>query len=367
MNFLLAITMQVLCHNSHDKIGDMSELTIIGGGLAGSEAAWQAAEGGLQVHLWEMRAAGMKTGAHSTDQLAELVCSNSLGSKLADRATGVLLAELRSMGSLLAMIADETAVPAGGALAVDRVAFAGLVTESLQAHPNIAIVPREAKIIPDGLTIIASGPLTSNALAEDLAHLSGEEHLFFFDALSPIVDYESLNMQMAFRASRYDRGDTPEGDYINCPLDETQYNAFIDALLGAERVKLREFEKVIPRGVKAGMHKYFEGCLPIEVIAERGRDSLAYGPMRPVGLDDPRTGRWPHAVVQLRQENLAGEMYNLVGFQTNLTYAEQDRVLRMIPGLENAHFLRYGEMHRNTFLNAPRLLRPSSLPQCPGT
>jgi methylenetetrahydrofolate--tRNA-(uracil-5-)-methyltransferase len=332
-----------------------AELTVVGGGLAGSEAAWQAAEQGLQVALYEMRP-GLPTGAHVTDSLAELVCSNSLGSDLPDRASGVLKNELRRMGSLLMQVAADTALPAGGALAVDRETFAAEVTRRVEAHPRIDLVREEMPAVPDGLTIIASGPLTSSSLSKDIARLSGKQHLYFFDAISPIVTLESINMDIAFRASRYGRGDEEQGDYINCPFNKQEYEAFVAALLTAERIELRGFESEITQGVKAGMHEFFEGCLPVEIIAERGERALAFGPMRPVGLDDPRTGRRPYAVLQLRQDNLAGTLYNLVGFQTNLKFTEQKRIFRMIPGLENAQFERYGQMHRNTFINSPALL-----------
>jgi len=334
----------------------METIKVIGGGLAGSEAAWQAAEAGIHVQLYEMRPE-VQTGAHQTSNLGELVCSNSLGSKLPDRASGVLLGELEQLGSILVQIARETSVPAGGALAVDRELFSERVTEALESHPRIEVVREEVRSIPPGPVILASGPLTSDALAEDLSSMTGQDHLYFFDALSPIVELDSLDMDIAFRGSRYGRGDLESGDYVNCPLNEEEYNSFIEALLAAQRIPLRSFEDAIQRGVKAGMAKYFEGCLPIEVIAERGHDALAFGPMRPVGLIDPRTNQRSHAVVQLRQDNLVGTLYNLVGFQTNLRYEEQRRVLRLIPGLAQANFVRYGQMHRNTFVNAPELLR----------
>jgi len=360
----------------------MTDLTIIGGGLAGSEAAWQAAQRGLKVRLFEMRPT-LQTGAHQTHDLAELVCSNSLGSNLPDRASGVLKSELRILNSMLLECAEEASLPAGGALAVDREGFAKLVTQRIENHPNIEIIREEAKEIPDSPTIIASGPLTSPALSQSIAKLSSEEHLFFFDAIAPVIHAESINMDIAYRASRYGVHNTrpssadeatnapssappsgtsqdevqDEGDYINCPFSKEEYYAFVEALMQAERIELRSFEDAIKSGVKAG--HFFEGCLPIEIIAERGVDSLAYGPMRPVGLRDPRTGKRPHGVVQLRQDNLAGSLYNLVGFQTNLKFPEQRRVLRMIPGLENAEFLRYGQMHRNTFIASPKLLRPT--------
>lgn len=334
------------------------DLIIIGGGLAGSEAAWQAAQRGLHVRLYEMRP-HVSTGAHTTDFLAELVCSNSLGSRLPDRAAGVLQEELRRLGSLLLACAEATALPAGSALAVDRQKFAEQATRALESHPNIEIVRQEMQEIPSGLCIIASGPLTSPTLAQAIASFTGEEHLYFFDAIAPIVAAESINMEIAFRASRYERGEQEEGDYINCPMNEEEYNAFVDALLSAERAQLRDFEQEIEYGVDAGAPTYFEGCLPIETIAQRGREALAFGPLRPVGLTDPRSGRRPYAVVQLRQDNVAATLYNLVGFQTNLTYPAQERVFRMIPGLEKAEFVRYGQMHRNTFIASPKVLLPT--------
>jgi len=348
----------------------MTDLTVIGGGLAGSEAAYQAAQRGLTVRLYEMRPS-VQTGAHQTHDLAELVCSNSLGSNLPDRASGVLKNEMRMLGSMLLECAEKASLPAGGALAVDRELFARLVTEQIESHPKIELVREEVKEIPPSPTVIASGPLTSPALSQSISALSSEEHLFFFDAIAPVIHAESIDMDIAFRASRYGVQNRPstadgvtsapssaqdeEGDYINCPFTKEEYYAFVDALLHAERIELRSFEDAIKSGVKAG--HFFEGCLPIEIIAERGLDSLAFGPMRPVGLRDPRTGKRPYAVVQLRQDNLAGSLYNLVGFQTNLKFPEQKRVLRMIPGLENAEFMRYGQMHRNTFIASPKLLR----------
>ena len=334
----------------------MTDLTVIGGGLAGSEAALQAAQRGLKVRLFEMRPT-LQTGAHQTHDLAELVCSNSLGSNLPDRASGLLKNEMRMLGCLLLECAEAASLPAGGALAVDRELFARLVTKRVEDHPNIEIIREEIKQIPDSPTIIASGPLTSPALSNSIAALSSEEHLFFFDAIAPIVHAESINMDIAFRASRYDKGEQDEGDYINCPFTKEEYYTFVEALLQAQRIELRSFEDAIKSGVKAG--HFFEGCLPVEIIAERGIDSLAFGPMRPVGLRDARTGKRPYAVVQLRQDNLAGSLYNLVGFQTNLKFPEQKRVLRLIPGLENAEFLRYGQMHRNTFIASPKLLLPT--------
>jgi methylenetetrahydrofolate--tRNA-(uracil-5-)-methyltransferase len=334
----------------------MADLLVIGGGLAGSEAAYQAAVRGLKVRLYEMRP-NVQTGAHQTEDLAELVCSNSLGSNLPDRPSGVLKNEMRILGSMLLACAEAASLPAGGALAVDRELFARLVTEQIENQPNIELVREEMTEIPSMLSMIASGPLTSLALSQSLAALSGEEHLFFFDAIAPVIHAESIDMNIAFRGSRYGTGDQLEGDYINCPFTKEEYYNFVEALLTAERIELRSFEEAIKSGVKAG--HFFEGCLPVEIIAERGIDSLAYGPMRPVGLRDPRTGKRPYAIVQLRQDNLAGSLYNLVGFQTNLKYPEQKRVFRLIPGLENAEFLRYGQMHRNTFLASPKLLRPT--------
>lgn len=334
----------------------MTDLIVIGGGLAGSEAAWQAAQRGLQVSLYEMRP-GQQTGAHQSQDLAELVCSNSLGSNLQDRASGLLKEEARVLGSMLLEAAASTALPAGGALAVDRELFARRVTERIEAHPNIRLVREEVTEIPDRPTIIASGPLTSARLSQSIAKLSSEEHLYFFDAIAPVIHADSINMEFAFRASRYGTGEQEDGDYLNCPFTKEEYYAFATELLRAERIELHAFEEAIKSGVKAG--HFFEGCLPIEIIAERGLDSLAFGPMRPVGLRDPRTGRRPYAVVQLRQDNLAGSLYNLVGFQTNLKFPEQKRVLRMIPGLEKAEFMRYGQMHRNTFIASPKLLRPT--------
>ena len=325
-------------------------LTIIGGGLAGAEAAWQAARRGITVSLYEMRPA-RPTPAHVSDRLAELVCSNSLGSDLPDRAPGLLKTEIRRLDSLIMQAAEQSAVPAGGALAVDREQFAEEVTRRIESHPLIELRREEMTHIPDTPTIVATGPLTSDALAEALADLSGKEYLYFYDAISPIVEADSINMNIAFRASRYDRGDQAEGDYINCPFSEEEYTAFITALREAEKIQLKQFE--------AEDEHFFEMCLPIEELARRGDKALAFGPMRPVGLRDPRTGRRPHAVVQLRQDNQAGTLYNLVGFQTNLKWPEQRRILRMIPGLEQAEFVRLGQMHRNTFVNSPLLLEPS--------
>lgn len=325
-------------------------LIVVGGGLAGTEAAWQAAERGISVRLYEMRPR-KTTPAHTTDKLAELVCSNSLGSNLPDRAPGLLKNELRQMNSLLLQIAEDVSVPAGGALAVDRELFAKRVTEVISQHPNIEVVKQEVKHIPDTPSIIATGPLTAEQLANELAALVGTEYLYFYDAIAPLLEASSIDMTIAFRASRYDRGEQADGDYINCPFTREEYYAFANTLKDAEKIQLRDFEREDPH--------FFEGCLPVEQIATRGIDSLAYGPMRPVGLIDPRTGKRPYAVLQLRQDNLAGSLYNMVGFQTNLRYNEQKRIFRMVPGLENAVFARYGEMHRNTFLNSPSMLDES--------
>ena len=328
----------------------MTQLTVIGGGLAGTEAAWQAAQRGIATSLYEMRPV-RQTPAHVSNNLAELVCSNSLGSDLPDRAPGLLKSEIRRFDSLIMQAAEVAAVPAGGALAVDRDRFAQEVTQRIADHPLIELHREEVTKIPDTPTIIATGPLTSDALAAELAKLSGSEYLYFYDALSPIVEADSINMDIAFRASRYGRGDQDEGDYINCPFTEEEYTALVNALREAETIELKKFEQEDEH--------FFEMCLPVEQIAKRGDKALAFGPMRPVGLTDPRTGHRPHAVLQLRQDNLAGTLYNLVGFQTNLRWGEQRRIFRMIPGLENAEFMRYGMMHRNTYINSPTLLRPT--------
>ncbi len=327
-----------------------NDLIIIGGGLAGTEAAWQAAELGLNVKLFEMRPE-KTTPAHVSKNLAELVCSNSLGSALVHKAPGLLKAELKGLGSMVLACAEATAVPAGSSLAVDRERFAELVTDKISNHANIKIIRQEATTLPDSPCIIASGPLTSNALAGEIGRLSGQNHLYFYDALSPIVSYESIDLAIAFRASRYEDGSQIVGDYINCPMDQDEYIRFFQALDSAEQIELRDFEQEDA--------SFFEGCLPVEVMARRNQDALRFGPMRPVGLIDPRTGDKPYAVVQLRQDNLAGTLYNVVGFQTNLRWGEQRRVLRLIPGLQNAEFMRYGMMHRNTYINSPELLQPT--------
>ena len=321
-----------------------TDLVIIGGGLAGSEAAWQAANSGAKVTLHEMRPKE-ETAAHKTDHLAEIVCSNSLGSNDPLSAPGILKEEMRQLHSLIIRIADEVRIPAGTALAVDRDQFARKVTQALTEHPNIKILREEIHEIPDdALCIIATGPLTSPKLSEAIIQFTQSKNLFFFDAISPIVDAGSLNTDRTFLASRYEKG---TADYVNCPMDEKTYNAFYDALIEAERVQPKSFENV----------PYFEGCLPIEVMADRGRQTLLFGPLKPVGLIDPKTGQRPYAVLQLRPENVHGSCYNLVGFQTKLTYPEQRRIFRMIPGLEQAEFLRCGSIHRNTYINAPILLQ----------
>jgi len=325
-------------------------VNIIGGGLAGSEASWQLAERGFSVNLYEMRPQ-KTTGAHTSNRLAELVCSNSLGSKLPDRASGVLQAELKLLRSLLLQCAEETAVPAGGAMAVDRDMFAARVTDTIQNHPNIHVIREEVKAIPTGPTIIATGPLTAERLTQEIAQLTGQHHLYFYDAIAPIVTAESIDMNVIFAASRYGRGEGDEGDYLNCPMDQNEYARFITAIRNAPLADLRNFEHEDPH--------FFEGCLPIEQLVARGDNTLAFGPMRPVGLHDPRTGKRPHAVVQLRRDNLAGSLYNIVGFQTNIRWGEQEKILRLIPGLEQAEFVRVGQMHRNTFINSPTLLNPT--------
>jgi methylenetetrahydrofolate--tRNA-(uracil-5-)-methyltransferase len=323
-------------------------LTVVGGGLAGSEAAWQAARAGVAVTLHEMRPV-RPTAAHKTGLLGELVCSNSLKSDQPDSAPGQLKAELRGLGSLILSAADGSKVPAGTALAVDREKFSEAITAALEAHPAVTIVRDEVTALPEGPAVVATGPLTAPGLSAALKEASGEDALYFYDAISPIVAAESIDLDVAFRASRYGRGEEAEGDYLNCPLDREQYITFVQTLLEAQTVVPAPFEE------KA---VYFEGCMPIEEMASRGVLTLAHGPMKPVGLTDPASGRRPFAVVQLRQEDLGRHYYNLVGFQTKLTYPEQDRVFRMIPGLEHAEFLRHGAVHRNTYLNAPRCLAP---------
>ena len=333
---------------------------IIGGGLAGSEAAWQAASRGVRVVLHEMRPV-RPTAVHKTDRLAELVCSNSFRGDKLDNAVGLLKEEMRRLGSLVMRAADQHRVPAGAALAVDRELFSGAITDAIAGHPLITVLREEVSRIPDDPDmfplIIATGPLTSASLSADIAAMVGGDHLYFYDAISPIVLAETIDTAKVFRASRWGRSirgegaacgaDDGEGDYLNCPLTEEEYDRFYDALVGAESATVHDFDK----------EKFFEGCLPIEVMAHRGRDTLRFGPMKPVGLVDPRTGRTPFAVVQLRQDNLAGDHFSLVGFQTQVKWGDQARVLKMIPGLEQAEFVRFGMVHRNTYINGPTVLR----------
>jgi methylenetetrahydrofolate--tRNA-(uracil-5-)-methyltransferase len=334
----------------------MAKVRVIGAGLAGTECAWQIAQAGVPVILSEMRPL-RQSPAHHTEHVAELVCSNSFGALGSDRAPGLLKEELRRLGSLVIRVADQYAVPAGGALAVDRAVFSQKLTEILENHPLIDFRREEITQIPSthsthfsgDITVLATGPLTSDPLARSLEQFTGLEYLSFFDAASPIIEGDSIDRERAFLASRYDRG---EAAYLNCPMTEAEYGAFWEALIEAEQAPLKEFEDSASR-------KFFEACLPIEEMARRGYESLRYGPLKPVGLDDPRTGRWPYAIVQLRMEDRQGKLWNLVGFQTNLKWGEQQRVFRMIPGLEEAQFVRLGVMHRNTFLCAPRLLLPT--------
>lgn len=328
-------------------------ITVVGGGLAGSEAAWQLANRDFHVRLVEMRPV-RPTPAHISDRLAELVCSNSMGSTQPDRALGILKNEMLALGSLIIATAFKHALPAGSALAVSREEFSAEITSLISNHPNIELVREEATTIPAGPTILATGPLTSDSLTAQIQQLTGQQYLYFYDAMAPIVEAESIDMGIAFRASRYDKSSPlgqEEGDYINCPLNKEEYEAFVTAVLAAPKIQLKEFEQELER--------YFEGCMPIEVLAGRGTMALAFGPMRPVGLRDPRTGRRPYAVVQLRQDNVAGTLYNMVGFQTNLRWGPQEEVLRMIPGLADAEFVRLGQMHRNTFVNSPTILHPT--------
>lgn len=334
------------------------DLTIIGGGLAGSEAALQASQAGLKVHLIEMRP-GVTTGAHITSDFAELVCSNSFGSDLPDRAPGLLKKELRRLGSFLLKFAEETAVPAGRALAADRSKFSRLVTEKILSSNNIFISRKEALEIPEGLLIIASGPLTSLKFSKAISKFAGENSLFFYDAIAPIISIDSINFKKAFYASRYQDDHSEKGDYINLPFTKDEYYDFVDHLVNANRVPLKDFETDIDNGVITGINEYFEGCLPVEVLARRGIEALSFGPMRPVGLINPHTNTRPYAVIQLRQDNLQGSLYNMVGFQTNLTFSEQNRIFKRIPGLEEVEFIRYGQMHRNTYIASPKLLKPS--------
>ncbi|HDR7734378.1 TPA: FADH(2)-oxidizing methylenetetrahydrofolate--tRNA-(uracil(54)-C(5))-methyltransferase TrmFO [Bacillus thuringiensis] len=320
-------------------------VNVIGAGLAGSEAAYQIAKRGVQVRLYEMRPV-RQTPAHHTDKFAELVCSNSLRANTLTNAVGVIKEEMRLMDSVIIRAADECSVPAGGALAVDRHEFAAKVTEYVKNHPNVTVVNEELTEIPEGPTIIATGPLTSPDLAAQLKELTGEDYFYFYDAAAPIVEKDSIDMNKVYLKSRYDKG---EAAYLNCPMTEEEFDRFYEALIAAETVPLKEFEKEI----------FFEGCMPVEVMASRGRQTLVFGPMKPVGLEDPKTGKTPYAVVQLRQDDAAGTLYNIVGFQTHLKWGPQKEVLQLIPGLENAEIVRYGVMHRNTFINSPNLLRPT--------
>jgi len=324
----------------------VSDITVIGAGLAGSEAAWQIAQAGIKVKLYEMRPEKM-TPAHHTGFFAELVCSNSLRGAALENAVGLLKEEMRRLGSLIMKAAEIAKVPAGGALAVDRAMFGSYITDALLSHPNVEVITREVTEIPlAGLNIIATGPLTSEALSRAIGRFTGQKHLYFYDAAAPIVTGESINFNKIYRASRYDKGND---DYLNCPMNQEEYEVFWQELVNAETTAVKEFEKAI----------FFEGCMPVEVMAARGKDTLRFGPLKPVGLKHPETGAIPYAVVQLRQDNAAATLYNLVGFQTHLKWPEQQRVFRLIPGLEQAEFVRFGVMHRNTFINSPHILTPS--------
>ena len=340
--------MRVECaHFSIDY--ELSVVHIIGAGLAGCEAAFQAAEVGARVILYEMRP-GQRSPAHKTNDFGELVCSNSLKSEQENSAPWLLKQEMRRLDSLLMRAANSARVPGGHALTVDREVFSAEITRAIEAHPNIEIRREEVRSLPEGLVIVASGPLTSQPLADEIARITGAGRLFFYDSISPIVTADSIDMTLAFRASRYGKSLDGGDDYVNCPFTKDQYNLFIDELLKAEF-----YEPQIPEDKTP----YFEGCLPIEEIARRGRETLRFGPMKPAGLDDPRTGRWAYAIVQLRQENQRADSYNLVGFQNHMKFADQARVFRLIPGLENAEFVRFGQMHRNTYINSPALLLPT--------
>jgi len=321
----------------------MKEINVIGAGLAGSEAAWQAAQAGVAVKLYEMRPK-KSTEAHHTNNFAELVCTNSLRGNNLTNAVGVLKEEMRRLDSVIITSADKTAVPAGGALAVDRDDFSALVTKRVNEHPLVTVIEEEITEIPDGITVIATGPLTSEPLSKAIQAFNGSEGFYFYDAAAPIVDKSTINMDKVYLKSRYDKG---EAAYLNCPMNEEEFYAFREALVNAEVAPLKEFEK----------EKFFEGCMPIEVMAGRGPKTMLFGPMKPVGLEDPKTGKRPYAVIQLRQDNAAASLYNIVGFQTHLKWGEQKRVFRMIPGLEEAEFVRYGVMHRNSFMNSPELLQ----------
>ncbi|KXG43664.1 FADH(2)-oxidizing methylenetetrahydrofolate--tRNA-(uracil(54)-C(5))-methyltransferase TrmFO [Tepidibacillus decaturensis] len=322
-----------------------NNVNVIGAGLAGSEAAWQLAKYGIPVKLYEMRPT-KSSPAHHTSQFAELVCSNSLRSNSLTNAVGLLKEEMRKFHSIIIETADKYAVPAGGALAVDRNLFSQTITQTIKNHPLIDVIHEEVTEIPEGITIVATGPLTSENLSKEISKLLGEEYLYFYDAAAPIIEKESIDFDKVFIASRYDKG---EAAYINCPMTEEEFNRFYDALVEAETAERKSFEKKI----------YFEGCMPVEVMVKRGRQTLLFGPMKPVGLIDPKTGKQPFAVIQLRQDNAEGTLYNIVGFQTHLKWGEQKRIIQMIPGLENAEIVRYGVMHRNTFINSPKVLKPT--------
>lgn len=326
----------------------MKKVIIVGAGMAGSEAAWQVAQRGIKVDLYEMRPE-KSTPAHKTEKFAELVCSNSLRGAGLENAVGLLKEEMRQLNSIIMESADINRVPAGGALAVDREGFSQYITDKVKNHPNVTVINKEIETIPqedDAITIIASGPLTSEVLAKSIGELTGQDYFYFYDAAAPLISKESIDMSKAYRASRYGKG---TADYINCPMDKEEYEKFWKELTTAELAPIKEFEKA----------KFFEGCMPVEEMARRGIDTLLYGPLKPVGLEDPKTGKRPYAVVQLRQDNAADSLYNIVGFQTHLKWPEQKRVFGLIPGLENAEFVRYGVMHRNTFINSPELLRPT--------
>lgn len=321
----------------------MKKINVIGAGLAGSEAAWQAAEAGVAVNLYEMRPK-KTTEAHHTNNFAELVCTNSLRGNNLTNAVGVLKEEMRRLNSVIISSADQTAVPAGGALAVDRDDFSELVTKRVKEHPLVTVIEEEITEIPEGITVISTGPLTSEPLSKAIQAFNGSEGFYFYDAAAPIIDKSTIDMDKVYLKSRYDKG---EAAYLNCPMNEEEFYAFREALVNAEVAPLKEFEK----------EKFFEGCMPIEVMASRGPKTMLFGPMKPVGLEDPKTGKRPYAVIQLRQDNAAASLYNIVGFQTHLKWGEQKRVFRMIPGLEQAEFVRYGVMHRNSFMNSPELLQ----------
>lgn len=326
----------------------MKKVIIVGAGMAGSEAAWQVAQRGIKVDLYEMRPE-KSTPAHKTEKFAELVCSNSLRGAGLENAVGLLKEEMRQLDSIIMESADINRVPAGGALAVDREGFSQYITDKVKNHPNVTVINKEIETIPQedaAITIIASGPLTSEVLAKSIGELTGQDYFYFYDAAAPLISKESIDMSKAYRASRYGKG---TADYINCPMDKEEYEKFWQELTTAELAPIKEFEKA----------KFFEGCMPVEEMARRGIDTLLYGPLKPVGLEDPKTGKRPYAVVQLRQDNAADSLYNIVGFQTHLKWPEQKRVFGLIPGLENAEFVRYGVMHRNTFINSPELLRPT--------